>query len=563
MPDNPNDRGDKAPAVPLRDGTNKFYEDAYKNAALLRSPGVCASCHPKEETKFDSKTLDFFKNDFGRFDKFKDLPPRIGQAKPADVPGNKPADKPVEVKVKTEAEKFEQADALGKTTTVIARLPDFKINFADKKLALQTDFVKLVEATPGITAGGEVRDILAAAKKVTFDAADKFTLDLKDVVKLKIDRDVPLVGKVTELNVGNAQKQVKFDVEFDPKNPDKVSIKNISGITLAVEGKGALAIHSLSLDTSGDKPQLKVTVDNPIKRPSWIDEKNYPKTLSVPFDLDKVVPGLNSDFLKGMVKTLSDSKTALQNRDASMLLSGLPDEGVRTKLIDMVKGLQTIEKKGNHITIVRDNGVTEHDFGGPRLSVSATINFTLETNGGGIDVKEIRGIDLWTPLPTEAGLGDRYSVGIKGISLSPKYGDSRALTVSADKLVDSVKIRLNDKDLLPATDANGNWRLDIRMTNPLDLAGTAKINVPLKFNQSGDLAMSNGEIAGLAQDIVQSGAKSNVIKAVQVIDNKANQIVDAVDRKATQALDIASMAATVTKSVVKSEVRNIIDYWTK
>ena len=53
-----------------------------------------------------------------------------------------------------------------------------------------------------------------------------------------------------------------------------------------------------------------------------------------------------ADFLKGMVKTLSDSKTALQNKDASMFLSALPDENVRTKIQDMLKGLISIDKDG-------------------------------------------------------------------------------------------------------------------------------------------------------------------------------------------------------------------------
>ncbi len=487
----------------------------------------------------------------------------MAEAKPADMFIAAPLDKPVEVKAKTEAEKFEQADALTKTSTILGRLPNFKINFTDKNLTVETpDFARLIEATPGITFAPDVREVVSSVKRISFSADDKFTLDLKDVAKLKVDRNVPLVGKVTDLVVGDAQKQVKFDVEFDPANADKVSIKNISGITLAVEGRNPLAIHTLALDTSGDKPRLKVTVDNPVTRPKLIDEKNWPKTVSTTVDLETLAPGMNADFFRGMVKTLSDSKTALQNKDASMLLSGLPDEGIRTKLIDMVKNLKRIEKDGDNITIERAGGATEHQFGGPTLSVSPLIQFKLKTIGGGISVENISGITLSTQLP-QVGLGDKYSVGITGVSLSPKYGDSRALTISADKLVDSVKIRLKDSDLLPATDANGDWRLDIRMTNPLDVAGTAKINLPLKFNQAGSLNMSAGEIATIASDVVRSGAKSNIIKAAQVLDNKANQVIDGVDRKVTEVRNVANTAAIVTKTIVKNEVKNIIDYWTK
>lgn len=512
------DRGEAGPPPPLSDSSSKFATEALRLMTCVKPPEVFIAA---------------------------------------------PLDKPVEVRVKTEAEKFEQADALTKTSTILGRLPDLKINFTDKNLTLETpDFAKLIEATPGITLAPDVRDLVSSVKKISFSVDDKFTLDLKDVSKLKIDRNVPLVGKVTDLVVGNGQKQVKFDVEFDPNIADKVSIKNISGITLAVEGKNPLAIHSLALDTSGDKPKLKVTIDNPVSRPRLIDEKNWPKTVSTTIDLDALAPGMNADFFKSLVKTLADSKTALQNKDASMLLSGLPDEGIRTKLIDMVKNLKRIEKDGDKITIEREGGVTEHQFGGPSLSVSPLIQFKLKTIGGGIAVENISGITLSTQLP-QVGLGDRYSVGITGVSLSPKYGDSRALTISADKLVDSVKIRLNDGDLLPAKDANGDWRLDIRMTNPLDVAGTAKVNVPLKFNQAGSLNMSAGEIATVASDVVRSGAKANVVNAAQVIDNKANQVIDNVDRKVTEVRKVANTAVGVTKTIVKSEMQNIIDYWRK
>ncbi|MBS1955574.1 MAG: hypothetical protein JST89_15435 [Cyanobacteria bacterium SZAS-4] len=483
--------------------------------------------------------------------------PPVG--KPAEMFIAAPLDKPVEVKVKTEAEKFEQADPLTKTSTILGRLPNFKISFTDKSLTVETpDFAKLIEATPGITLAPEVRDVVSAVKGISFSADDKFTLDLKDVAKLKIDRTVPVVGKVTDLVVGDRQKQVKFDVEFDAKNTDKVAIKNITGIALAIEGKEPLAIRSLALDTSGDKARLKVTVDNPVSRPKLIDEKKWPKTVSTIIELDALAPGMNADFFKGVVKTLSDSKTALLNKDASMLLSGLPDEGIRTKLIDMAKNLKRVEKDGDNIIIERAGGVTEHQFGGPTLSLSPLLQFKLKTAGGGIEVSDLRGIEISSVIP-QVGLGDKVSAGITGVSLSPKYGDSRALTIKSDRFIDSVKVRLRDSDLLPATDANGDWRLDIRMTNPLDVAGTAKINLPLKFNQAGSLNMSTGEIAAVASDVVRSGAKSNIVKAVQVLDNTTNQVIGGVERKANEVRAVANVA----KSIAANEVRNIIDYWTK
>ncbi|RTL36937.1 MAG: hypothetical protein EKK48_24720 [Candidatus Melainabacteria bacterium] len=591
MPDNPNDRGDKAPLTPARDGSNKFVDEA--RVLAYRSPGVCVTCHSRDKSSPDIKSLDFFKPDFGRFQRqpvdqtteallkqLNALPP----VKPADAnaggggldarpakPGEVRADAVVEVKFKSDVERFREADPITKTSTVISRLPDFKIAFADKKLSMETDFTKLLEATPGVDLGGEVKGIVGAAKRISLDG-DKFTMDLKDVAKLKIDRDIVMVGKITDLRVGNADKQFKFEVQFDPKNTERVSIKNISGMTLERQGADPLAIHEISLDTSGEKPMLKVTVDNPAR---WARELS--KTVTVPLDLSAAVPGLNADFLKGLVKTLSDSKTALQSRDAGMLLSGLPDEGIRNKLVDVLKGLTSIEKKGNELTIVRDNGVSEHDFGGPRLRVSPVIRCQIDTAAGGIDVRNIDGVKLVTALPSlpsRLGLGSELAVGITGVSLSPKYGPkdnpARALTVRADSIVDSVRIKLNAGDLNPAVDGNGHWRLDINMTNPLAADSHTKLLLPLKFDQTGSLSNSSREIAGMAADALQGGAASNFLKAADTVDGAVTKVgngaIRLLDEADTQLLKLGGMAldtARIGKQVMGNEVRDIYRFLTK
>lgn len=571
MPDNPNFRGDGASTMPARADDATFREQTLRLAYTQST----IRCHQpaRSNNDFSTASLDsFLAPDSARRSKDKQLEELLRQlppVKPTDaLPPVKPldvrAEVPPEVKVKTEAEKFLEADPISKTSIVISRLPDFKLSFADKKLSLETDFTKLLEATPGVDLGADLKTVVGAAKKVSLDG-DKFTLDLTDVARLKIDRDIAMVGKLTDLRVGDGNKQLKFEVEFDPKNPALMSIKNISGLSLERQGKEPLAIHALVLDSSKDSPALKVTIDNPL-RLGWTKENSLAKTITVPVDLGTAAPGLSADFLKGMVKTLSDSKAALQNRDASMLFSGLPDEAVRERLVDLFKGLQTVEKSGKQITLVRDNGDLEHNFGGPRLRVSPVVRCQVEAAGGGIDVCKIEGVRMVTALPAQAGLGSEFSVGIKGVSLSSKYGprdnESRSLTVRADALVDSVRVKLNAGDLMPSTDANGDWRLDVSMRNPLDTDGKTKLFLPLKFNQSGSISNSPGEIAGMARDVLQGGAKANVVKAVGIVDSKANQLagaatraLDVVDQKAAQAADLAVTTARATKYVVKEEIR--------
>lgn len=571
MPDNPTYQGERALTLPARDDTNHFRADVLKMTYTST-----IQCHQPQRSSFDStslRSLDaFFSPDSARtaskdqqleklLKQLQPMTPKDGQPPPPSKLSDVRADVPVEVKVKSESEKFQQADPITKTSTVISRLPDFKMSFADKKLSVETDFAKLLEATPGIDLGADLKGIAGAAKKITLDG-DKFTMDMNGVARLKIDRDIPVVGKVTDLRVGNDDKQFKFEVESDPKNPGLVSIKGISGLSLERQGKEPLAIRELTLDTSKEKPTIKVTVDNPLQKPSWM-KGDFLKTVSMTIDLDSVAPGLNADFLKGMVKTLSDSKTALLGRDASMLLSGLPDEGVRTKLVDMLKGLQSVEKKGKELTLIRDNGVSEHNFGGPRLQVSPVIRCEIDTAGGGIDVKKIQGVRLVTALPAQAGLGSEFSVGLTGVSLSSKYnnGAFRSLTVSADKLVDSVRVKLNSGDLMPATDGNGNWRLDVHMTNPLDLDGRAKIFLPLKFDQTGSISNSHAEVASMAAHVLESGARANIANVGNAVDQQAAQLAGTAARilranpGAARAADLATSTARMAKNVVEDEVR--------
>ncbi|HEY9730550.1 MAG TPA: hypothetical protein V6C89_01475 [Drouetiella sp.] len=568
MPDNPNSQGEKALTLPARDDENHFRNDVLKMTYMST-----VRCHQPQQSTFDSsRSLESFfnansKQSASKDQKFDDLLKQLQSVNPREAQPLQPrlsdvrADVPAEVKVKSEAEKFRDADPITKTSVVISRLPDFKMSFADKKLSVETDFSKMLEATPGIELGSDLKGIVGAAKKITLDG-DRFTLDMNSVAKLKIDRDFPVVGKITDLRVGNGDKQLKFEVSNDPKTPGIVSLKNISGLSLERQGKEPLAVRELALDTSKDKPTIKVVIDNPLQKPSWMKD-DFIKTVPLTFDLESVAPGLNADFLKGVVQTLSDSKSALLNRDAGMLLSGLPDEGIRTKLVDTLKGLQSIEKNGKQLTLVRDNGISEHDFGGPRLQVSPVIRCEIDTAGGGIDVKSVQGIKLVTALPPQAGLGKEFSVGLTGVSLSSKYGNDsfRSLTVSADKVVDSVRIKLNSSDLTPATDGNGNWRLDVHMTNPLDLEGRAKIFLPLKFDQTGAISNSTAEIASMASHVVKSGARANIANTVDAVDQQAAQLAGTAARiiqtnpRVAQAADVATTAARMAKNVVEEDLR--------
>jgi len=490
--------------------------EAYRRPLLFNSVN-CADCHPKKkDSDFRLSLSGFVDNPYKGLDALKKgLPGEDAELAALFKPLTPEQQKAV---AKREAERFEKEDPIEKTIHVLSRMPgNFALQFTDKKLSVQTDFARLVESVPTVTLDDNSRKILGGVKQLSLEG-NTFTMDLTQKQSLPINRDIPLLGKVKELGIGDGKQQVRFDVDFD-KNAQRVAVKHIEGIAINLDCGKSLSIHELSLDTSGKTPMLMVNIDNPKECPikGGYLEKNWPKTITVPLPLDSVLPGMDANFVKGLVKTLADAKTALENKDASMFLSGIGDDGIRGKLQGMLKGITSITKKGDTFEITRNNGVITQDFNGPDVRVSPRVTFTVGRDVDAPSIRNIQGIDFSAPLPSQLGLGDRFTIGLKGIELGPKTADGRRLTVSTDNVLDKVTVSL-DKDMKPKTDGDGNWAAGITVKNPLAAEGRYnRLSFNLPFDKNGQPNMPASDVLEIARRATAQGVDFSISGAGMAI----------------------------------------------
>ena len=279
---------------------------------------------------------------------------------------------------------------------------------------------------------------------------------------------------------------------------------------------------------------LQLNIDNPKEKPSYVNEKLWPKTITVPLPLDNVVPGMNADFVKGLVKTLADAKTALDNKDGSMFLSGITDQGLHDKLQAMLKGVTSVTKDGDKYEIVRNNGEVKQDFGGPEASVSSRVSFRVGKDPDRPSITDIQGINFSAPLPADLKLGDRFSISLKGVELGPKAQDgSRTLTVKTDNVLNNVTIRLG-ADMKPITDADGNWSAGVVVKNPLATdPNNDRLRFDLRFDKNGQPNMKASEILDLTSrasrqgvDLSLAGGGMAVISAASGAAADAAKVVE-------------------------------------
>lgn len=272
-----------------------------------------------------------------------------------------------------------------------------------------------------------------------------------------------------------------------------ISVKNITGLSLTLNGS-AVAIREMTLDTSVDKPSLVATVDNPASRPSGFPEKLWPKTITVPIPLDKFAPGLTGTFLRNVLKTCSDARNVLKNKDFTSLLENVPEQGLRNTLSGLLKGVKSVEKNGDKVTIARDNGAVNHDLGGPSLTISPYTSFRIGSNPDAPKVFDIKGITFKAPLPSELGAGDKMIAPIKSLELGYKDRQgNRELAIKSDDPIERVAVKVTPQ-MQPVKDGEGNWNVDVRMTNLLSKSSKDKLDARIRLDSSGNLNMKPSEI---------------------------------------------------------------------
>lgn len=513
MPDFPQAPQEGVRPRAQNDVLDKFAQEANdfkaQKALLNFDSKACMRCHPQKDNS--GFKLDLTPLDFGRFEGKAGRDPLLVKF----LEARKETD---EERAQRRAREFEKFKPHEKAISVFAALPEkARIEIGKDKLSVQTNFAQALEAIPGVKLDPVAKDVLASIKSLSLQN-DKFEAQFNGEKKLPLGVEIPLLGKANELRLSDKEGKLKFDLDMDPKDTKQVGLKNITGLALVLEGGKELGIRGLKLDATGEKAMLKVTIDNPKEKPEKIPEALWPKTITLPVPLDKVAPGMSSEFVSGLLKTCSDMRSVLKNRDFSVFLSAIPEDGLRNTAGKLLSGVSKIEKNGNEISIVRDNGMLTHDLGGATMKVSPYVKFKLGSDPLAPRIENLSGVFVEVPVPSELGLGDKMTASIRSLDLSRADGaGNRDLTLSTDSILERLNVRVNS-EMQPVKDGAGNWYANIRVPNVLSNRSGDKLNCSLRFGSDGNLNMKPSEIldivskaSGQAVDLSFSGAGNAVI----------------------------------------------------
>jgi hypothetical protein len=489
--------------------TNVSDRNDYINRrTVLMDSKECMRCHPKRD---DYKLPDL------RLDGF-DLSPRN---KRDDFMRAFLKDDPA-VREARDTEKFKVENSIDKSVRLASRLPEnLSLQLNGKNASVETDFVKLAKVVPGVQMDKTTSEILSTVKSVSVSDTTG-SVKFNKEAKIPVGQDIPLLGKVTDVALGSAG-ELKFQTKIDAKN-NSVSLSEIQGMNLKIEGGKDVAIRGLSVDSAAGKPVVKVTIDNPKERPDYISEKLWPKTITVPMPLDKVAPGVDSSALPNVILALADAKQVLQDRDVSRLMGTTGDGGVDGLIKQLSSGLTGVEKHGDQIVISRNNGNAKLDLGGPDITVADRVSLKLKGDGDSVRVSDIDGINITLPLPE--ALGSRMTTPLREISLGPTYSGSRTLDIKTGKLLEDVRLRV-DSNLQPIKDADGNWNVSITMPNlASENFRNEKFTFDLKLDKNNNINMKASDVAAIVSSATWQATDLSINGGANLITSGASKAAE-------------------------------------
>lgn len=420
-----------------------------------------------------------------------------------------PTAKPME---KSPDQRLAELPPVGKVPYVFGRLPDkFSLTMKDGKVSFTTDFRGFLEAIPGVKPDRTAGDLLGGLKSIDLQG-DKFTARMDKPQSVKVNVDLK-VAKGTEIRFGTDKNpNLSFEVKFDPKDPDGVSLKNIEGLTLVTDIGLEIAVRGASLKTKDGKSFVEVTVDNPIK---------VPPTITISQPLEKIIQGVDGNIVKNIVHALADAKASLDKKDFGPYIEHVTEPGLKATLGKIAEGVTSITKDGDKLTLTRNNGVIDYSLGGPSIKVYPTVSFRIGKDADAPKLYDVQGIAFSVPLPSELKIGDNYFTGIKEIGLGYAASDSRTLTVKTDGEVRSASVRLNGK-MQPATDGHGTFYVNANVKNILSDRRGDNLDVNLRIT-NGQLNMSCTEVADLLSKATWQAADLSPAGAGMVIISGASK----------------------------------------
>lgn len=433
-----------------------FRDEAHRTLMLTRQ-GNCIRCH-EQPKQLEFKPLNM--RGFDLADK-----PLIAQP-PPETP---------EQAERRMVDKFKRQPIIDQSATILNRLPDkINIEVTKDKVNVSTDFVKAIEAIPGVKLDKEARDYLSKLQAVGFENG-KYTM--------KLDKPI-------SFGIGTIASEISFDVKYDVSKPDGVGLTNVKGLKVL-----GIEIDDLTVDTSGGKNMVRV------------GGQLFKRRIEHDIDLNKY--NASGELLNHSIGQLAEYKPMLQNRDFGKFTNDVP-EGFRSTVSDLLKGVTHISKDGDRYTLKRDNGTATFDFHGPQVSVGQHVSFRIGRDPDRPAVTDITGINFSVPVPEKIGLGSRYIAPIKAVSLGAVESDGgRSIRVDTSDMVESVGVNL-DRNFKPRADHEGNWNINVRGKNPLSDRREDKMDINVRIGRDGNVNMRPSEIADVVANMTWQAADLSV-----------------------------------------------------
>jgi len=374
------------------------------------------------------------------------------------------------------AKSARESGPIGSAVLAVSTLPE-KMGISAKPGQLQIDasgFSRVIEAIPGAKLEPTFRSILDGLHTVTLDGKQ-----LKAEVNVKTAIEV-MPGISADLTLKNP----KFDLVADPKNPNRINLENITGIsinkygvggdikrvsfTLVKDGKGGGSLeveiprpeHKADAKPGGDLLQL---LQNKVG--DAFSSKNLPELIKIN------VPLGTADNVAVVQRALDNIKSwtaAPEKNSPADLAAGIAGVDLKTALGGILSGVKSVGKNGDQLSIEREHA-TQHELAGLPVQLAEKINAKLEATGKSIKLSGIDGVSLNLPLPEQvakaAGLPFPVKANLKEASISePDKDGNRTVSIKTDSVLESVQIKVG-ADMQPVRDAKGNISIDVSVKN--------------------------------------------------------------------------------------------------
>ena len=406
-------------------------------------------------------------------------------------------------------EAFDRCDEVEKFPYIFNKLPNkLAIETSAEGTKLSTDNLpKLFEAAPGLMLDRVLKEAFAAgqtpeqaektaaaimqALRDTTDISikgNKIEFTRKNASEIPFSQELP-IGRVNAIRMG---EKVSFEIETDPKDPSKIRIKNIQGITALGDRPSLIPLDKSRVPMSIGIRSLEVyEQDNGGSRDRMLSVNGLPGT-----KLEGNVSDSDSAKYRASMKLMTDTIGKLGKGDMNGLLEMLGAGGIPQPLKDLFTDVTAIKKDGGniHMDLKKPHEMTAGDFtggaqvdGNPRVAISSSVDFYMSPSSKySVDISSIKGItfksDGW--MGRLLGSDGHVAANLDHIYIGGQSGGERSFGIGFDRLLRDLSVRLTAQGA-PAASST----IRITVDNPID--SKKKETIRIKVDRNGEFSASN------------------------------------------------------------------------